>query len=237
MIENSYSDENTYWCKFDNIYNLKPIPGIYILYCITSGKYYIGETINIKKRMGEHMRSKNQLIHKVIKRRGLENFLYYIEYFPNFKKEDLLPIEESLIIKYNSLVPNGYNICEKGSDQTNRVFSEEHKRKMSEAKIGKKLSEYTKSKISKSHTGRKLSDSHKQRISQSNLGKKMSDESKEKISNSSKGVGRKPLTEEHKNNISKSRKGKKHSEEHIKNFVASRIGKKYSKKPKEISKI
>lgn len=234
MTENSFTkEEETYWCRFDKVNTLKPIPGIYILYCVTSGKYYVGESLNIRKRFYQHINSKKQLIHKVIKRRGIDNFLYYIEYFPDFKKSDLLLIEEFLIVKYNSLVPNGYNICERGSDQSDRICSDKTREKMSNARLGMKLSESIKGKISKAHTGRKLSSDHKSKISNSRIGAKLSDITKGKISKARKGVRGKPLTDEHKEKLRQSKLGKKHSEEHIRKCAESRIGRKYSDETKK----
>lgn len=80
-------------------------------------------------------------------------------------------------------------------DRKGKKLSEEHKRKMSEARkgnnnrLGKPHSEETKRKISESRKGIKLgpcSDEHKRKISEANKGKSHSAEAKQKISESKK---------------------------------------------------
>lgn len=221
------------WRNFDELDDLKTLPGIYMIYCIPSKKYYIGETLNIKKRILEHIRYKRQLIHKVINRRGIENFLYFVEYMKNFSKLDLITLEKCLIRKYDSLVPNGYNICEEGSDQTNRKLSDETKKKMSEARKGKKHSEETKSKIANSNKGSIRSNETKQKMSNTRMGIKLSNETKQRISDGSKGEKCGPLSEDHKQKISNSNKGKKQSEETKNKLSEIRKGKTRSEETKK----
>lgn len=79
-------------------------------------------------------------------------------------------------------------------------FTEEHKRKMSEAHKGKKLSEEQKRRLSEINKGNqytkgkhwKLSEEVKKRISDANKGKHHSEEWKRKISESMKGKKRGP---------------------------------------------
>jgi group I intron endonuclease len=84
-----------------------------------------------------------------------------------------------------------------------RVFSEEHKRKISEAQrgergnmFGKHFSQETRDKMSKSQTGRIHSEETKIKIGISNLGKVMSEEARKKISSSRKNI---KISEEKKN--------------------------------------
>jgi len=109
--------------------------GIYIIKNLINGKCYIGETINIHKRICEHRSrvgaEKRSLIHNAIRKYGRDNFEIHVEYFPNANKEQLWNLEEQMIIKYNSLTPNGYNICSKGRGCVGLRHSEETKIKMS----------------------------------------------------------------------------------------------------------
>lgn len=98
-----------------------------------------------------------------------------------------------------------------------KKFSEETRKKMSEFRKGKKHSEETRNKMSENNgycwLGKKLSEEHKKKISQSEKGKKHSEESRKKMSIAHKG---KKFSEEHKKKISKNHKGmleKKHSKE------------------------
>ena len=69
--------------------------------------------------------------------------------------------------------------------QKRKPLTEEHKRKITEAAIGRKLSEETKRKLSQAFTGRKYIK-----------------ETLKKMSEAKKGIKRKPFTEEHKRNMS-----------------------------------
>ena len=79
-------------------------------------------------------------------------------------------------------------------------FSEEHRRKISEAQKGKKLSDEHKKKISESEKGKKLSDEHKKKISAARKGIKFSDEHKKRLSIERK---KRITTEETKKKMSK----------------------------------
>ncbi len=202
--------------KFENY------PGIYILTNIINNKQYVGETVNIKTRMKGHKRSSSQTIHSAIKKYGIDKFDVYVEYFPNFIKKDLQILEEQLILRCNSLVPNGYNVLIKGESSIGFKHSEECKLRMSLLKKGKKLSEEHKENLSKSRIGRKHSHHAKLKMRNSQLGNKHSEETKLKMSLTRKGkapseqcilasikfhTGRK-TSDETKSKISQSNKGK-----------------------------
>lgn len=157
------------WIPLNETDNLKTLPGIYILYCISNKKYYVGETLNIKTRMYQHINSKQQLIHKAINKHKIDNFLYYVEYFPHISKSELIIMEECLIQKCNSLIPNGYNICPKGQDQSGKVVSDDTRRKMSNAKKGLIRNPEHQAKINLSNTGKKrtqqMKDARKELLS------------------------------------------------------------------------
>lgn len=119
--------------------SLEKIPAVYSLRNTLNGKYYIGETMNLKRRMEEYFHSSNRvkvdrIIHKAIEKYGLENFLFEYYYLPSFKKEDLLQLEEEMIRRYGSLTPNGYNVCKRGNDCVGIKFTKETRKKMSKSK-------------------------------------------------------------------------------------------------------
>lgn len=99
---------------------------MYIIYKITNklnNKIYIGQTINFKKRMQEHLSlrknikiHKNQPIDLAINKYGKENFSFeIIDKAKNQEEIDIL--EKKYIKKFNSLIPNGYNILKGGRNQ------------------------------------------------------------------------------------------------------------------------
>ena len=89
--------------------------GIYKIENILNGKIYIGQSIEIEKRWQKHLNANdNFLIHKAIKKYGKENFQFSI-----IEECDasLLNNKECYWIEfYNSLIPNGYNMVQGGSN-------------------------------------------------------------------------------------------------------------------------
>ena len=92
------------------------IKSIYKITNLINQKVYIGQSIHPEKRWWEHcQRAKtlydNYPIHLAIRKYGEENFSFEIlEWTENFNER-----ERELIIYFNSLSPNGYNILEGGS--------------------------------------------------------------------------------------------------------------------------
>jgi len=140
------------------------VPGIYVIKCLVNGKYYVGESVSIKKRLRRYKKERYQVIGKALDRYGDENFEVYVEYLPNFKKIDLLNLEEQLIIKFNSLVPSGYNVCKRGLDLTGMKHTEESKKKIGDTHRGKVVSSKTREKLSKIFKGRKISQESIEKI-------------------------------------------------------------------------
>jgi len=104
-----------------------------------------------------------------------------------------------------------------------KIVSDETRKKLSEAKIGKYLGENgsfygrkhsddTKKKISEKNTGRKMSQETKDKLSEIGKNKTLSEETRQKISNSKIGIKR-TFSEEWRKNISKANKGRIVSEE------------------------
>lgn len=91
--------------------------GIYKIENLINGKIYIGQSIHIEKRWKEHCRASSEsLISKAIKKYGKENFSFQIlEETKDLNSLNLL--ESNYIKKFNSLVPNGYNIVFQDNQQ------------------------------------------------------------------------------------------------------------------------
>jgi len=123
----------------------------------------------------------------------------------------------------------------KGHAGKGRKLSEEHKRKISLARIGMKLSEKTKNIRRKCKCGcGKITNPGRKYISGHNMiGSKLSKETKRKISLAGKGMKR---SKETKKKISLSRIGMKFSEEHKRNLSLAHVGMK-GKRHSEESKL
>lgn len=124
--------------------NLKKEAGIYYFKNKINNKYYIGQAINLKKRLRHHFSNiksnkySNIALYKAINKYGIENFeLDIIEYVnPSLEnlKEILDSLEKDYIKKYNSYVPNGYNLTVGGDKGVLGLkMTEEQKNKIIEA--------------------------------------------------------------------------------------------------------
>lgn len=93
--------------------------GIYCFKNLINNKCYIGQAINLKKRLRAHFsayrgnRNLNLALYKAFRKYGIENFDIFIVEFvnpntPNLK-EVLDNLEKKYIKKYNSYGENGYN--------------------------------------------------------------------------------------------------------------------------------
>ncbi len=181
---------------------------IYIFTNKINNKKYIGQTIDIQRRLKEHERANtDSLFHKSIKKYGWNNFDKFYFCCPKFLLDF---VEKILILFLNSLLYKGYNL-ESGGNK-NKHFSDVSKQKMSESR--KNLSEDDRYKISISKIGSHLSKETKNKISNAlkgdknpNFGKTLSNETKSKLSILNTG---KTLSDETKKKMSESRKGKKH---------------------------
>ena len=180
------------------------------IYKITSpsGKSYIGQSINIEKRLRQYSNldcKKQRYLYRAILKYGWENMnveiLYGVDKLP-YKNFVLNLLEIRAIKSHNTMKPFGYNLKGGGdgkgfSDETRKLISEKLTgRKQSEETLAKlhkkrvlyKPSQETKDKISIKMTGRKLSDETRRKISDRMTGYKPSYETLQKMSISKTGT-------------------------------------------------
>lgn len=87
--------------------------GIYKFTNKTNGKSYIGQSGDIERRYKEHKnRKENSIFHEAINEFGFENFDFSVVEVCDIN--ELNDKEIFYIKKYNTLVPNGYNVSEGG---------------------------------------------------------------------------------------------------------------------------
>jgi len=197
---------------------------IYIATNKINGKRYVGQTINLGKRLNGHKNSKyNVPFAKAVKKYGIDGF----EFITIRYKYDFLNFWESHWIEaLGTLHPYGYNLMTGGAAPRH---SEETKKKISEGKIGPLNYNY----------GKHFTEEHKRKISEANKAREPrkgwnhSEETKRKRSEAMRG---KPLPESAKIKISKWMKenrlgennsfyGKTHSEESRKKIGVAFKGK------------
>lgn len=192
--------------------------GIIYKYISPCGKIYIGQTTNESRRRKTFLNLNKsyggEKIDYARRKYGPENFKYEIIYKNNFSsaKEAQIKLDEleEYYIKLYDSYKTGYNMTLGGYTTTGLKFTEEQKKNMSKARIGRKLRPKTEeerenhSKIMKQkwtttsyrtlHEKIKLSPEHKLKVSESlsganngMYGKKHTASAKEKMSKSRSG--------------------------------------------------
>jgi len=127
----------------------------YVVYKHTSpsGKSYIGQTSNYKKRCSNHKNIKNKnvcrLFFRAIAKYGWDSFKHEI-LFSDLTLEEANSLEEVMIKTHNTLTPSGYNLASGGRNSTP---SAEVRKAISEKNKGRRLSEATKKKMSVAKRG------------------------------------------------------------------------------------
>lgn len=174
--------------------------GIYIITSPT-GRNYVGQSVNINQRWMHYRlgdcKDQPKLYNSFIKY-GVENHKFSVI---EECKIEILTERERYWQEYYDVINKGLNCKFVTTSEKTGFFSEETKRKISEALKGKVT-----------RKGYKHSEETKRKIGLSNKGKntkgftgKHSEESKRKMSERKKG---KVLTDEHKEKLSKAMKGK-----------------------------
>ena len=243
----------SHWVGYETeepfIPNLDKFGFVYIITKIQNGKayvgckqYFIGKT---KKQMKwETYTGSSKYLNADIEKDGKEKFKF--EVIAEYKnKRSLRYYEAYYQMKWGVLTATlkdsdeqaFYNGYVGGKFyrpiESYTPFTEETKKKMSEAKIGEKnpmfgknFTEEHKNKMSESLTGEKNpmfgmkhTEEAKKKISEANLGNKHTEETKKKMSEACKG---RKFTEETRKKISDSLKGRKFTEEHKKNISESK---------------
>jgi len=100
-----------------------------------------------------------------------------LEFFPT--KLDAFNSQEKYIIKYNTLVPNGYNISPKGGHNVKECFSEESINKIKESNKGKHFER--KGKTWEDIFGKEKAKQYKQHLKEIKIGKALSQSHKDNI--------------------------------------------------------
>lgn len=168
----------------------KKICGVYLITNKSNGMHYCGQSVDISARWQQHLTPNKSAIGSAIAEAPQRFTFRILELCP---KEMLNDREKHYIQVYNCVYPNGYNKTNGGSSgSVCAPFSEEHRRKLSQAQIGN-----TKG---KDHI---VTKEHKNKLSDLKKGVPRTKEAKKKMSDSAKG---KTFSEEHRRKMSETHK-------------------------------
>lgn len=211
---------------------------IYGWYNTLTDMWYVGQTVRQEERFKSHIilseNNDKSYFHKALRKYSLENWVYCV-LEDNVLRANLNMREMDWIEYYDSYY-SGYNLTLGGGGSVSRICTEETKKKISDAKVGKPLSEQTKQRMSESRKGK---PSPMQ-------GKHHSEETKKRLSEIEKGAGnpfygrhhseetRKKISEYHKGLIGEKNPfyGRHHTEESKRKMSEARKGKTGLKGPK-----
>ena len=194
--------------------------GVYEIVNLADGKMtsYVGGSVDIKTRWQQHIRAlrrgdhRNPHLQRAWARDGEGAFSFCV--LEQAKSEKDLLEREQYFLDRAFEVGSTYNIARdvnKPPPRKNCVLSQEHRRKISEALMGKRNglgyrhTEEARRKISMAGMGRVFSDESRRKIGEANRRRIVSQETRRKLSEASKGnqnwLGQK-LSEEHRRKIS-----------------------------------
>lgn len=165
------------------------------IYKITSptNNIYIGQSVNIEKRIKAYklLDCKKQIgIYRSLIKHGVENHIF--EIVCECDLHELNTKERYYQDLYNVIGSNGLNCRLTGENDRSGYFSKESRDKMSIAMKGIIPSAESRKKMRDAKLGKKLSKEHKLKISISNkgkcLGRKSSEDTKKKISYAAKNI-------------------------------------------------
>jgi group I intron endonuclease len=152
---------------------------IYLIKNHITGKVYVGQTrYTIQHRFTQHIElagKDNSVLHKSIKKHGVENFS--IELLEEVENAKLNEREVYWIAKYNSVIPNGYNMTAGGGGISGYKHTEITKKtlRIKSAKFMSNMSEEERKargeKIRQYFRGKPKSEEHRKHLSKARMGK------------------------------------------------------------------
>jgi len=160
--------------------------GIYKIICEINDKFYIGSSVNLRKRINRHLndllnnRHPSSYLQNAFNKYGRNSFhVIIVEEFNKDKisKKELLEIEQIYLDKLKPFLREiGYNTCSIASSPNTGRLSSETKNKISKSMKGHLVSEETKRKIGEGNKNKKMSKEAIEKIRISKIGLKQTDE-------------------------------------------------------------
>jgi group I intron endonuclease len=169
--------------------------GVYLIRCSVNGKVYVGSSVRIRKRWGDHLKSLNEGKHHALRlqrawqKYGARYFIFGIIVL--VPAESLLDEEQKYINRYRSSDPLfGFNVTptagtvagmkNEGASAANRarIWTDEMRIKAARSHTGVKMSQETRAKMSllkmgnKNRRGKKASQETRAKMSLAHIGNK-----------------------------------------------------------------
>lgn len=209
--------------------------GIYCIRCIKNGKVYIGSAIDLENRWKMHQKHLIKQAHHSVKLQRAWN-KYSSKYFHfqvlEYCSRSALLEREQYWIDVEKSYKSGYNSSPTAGSTLGYRFTEEQRKRLSDAHLGHKLSPERLKKLNdaarKAFTGRPLLEETKRKISEALKGKPLSEERKSKLhtpevaAKISAALKGRTIPEEVRQKISAAQKGRKNSPEAIEKMRATK---------------
>ena len=223
--------------------------GIYKIEHVASGKKYIGQAVDIKRRLGEHKyslkakRAPSVKLQRAWDKYGENAFIFQTLLVCHASD---LNMYEQIIMDHYDCVKNGYNILPTAGSCKGHKQTEEHKAKIGAANRGKSPSAEQRKKISETLKGRKIPRDVVEKGVKSRTGGKRTPEQRARMKEAAKKRGITPenrakmvagnkYTPERLHRMSVVMLGRKHTEEAKKKISEASKGRKHS--PESIAKM
>ncbi len=120
----------------------KKISGIYMILNIVNGKFYIGSSVNVNKRLLHHKnaldsnRHCNSYLQKSYNKYSLDSFLFSI--LETCEEKELIQKEQIWLDFHKTYNREyGYNICKFAGTSKGRVLTKEHRQNISKAHLNR----------------------------------------------------------------------------------------------------
>jgi len=191
--------------------------GIYKITNKETGKFYVGSSVNIKRRWYMHKyelkrnNHGNKYLQNAWNKYGEEAFIFEIIKEVEPIKKKILKEEQFYLDTLSPYDENGYNISKEAGNILGYRHTKEARRKIVESKLGKPRSAETKRKISEVQMGRTIPQETRDKISKTlkgrpspMKGRKATKETRKKMSKSLKGIKK---SEEWKRKIGDAQRG------------------------------
>lgn len=169
------------WLSLADSRRIPKTSGTYIIRNRLTGMEYVGKSLNVRARLGQHRNSKpgsGQHISRTINKHGPAAFdcMLYL----TGSSDEIIALEIVLISERGTMTPGGYNLALGGQGAAGYKHSQEARDRQSKRQTGRKMSDQAKANNAAAQTGLKRSAEHRANIGAGGLGRVVSQETIEK---------------------------------------------------------